>query len=254
MVEKLKNQFPIGQLCDQIGINYQLYRLYSRGEVGIREAQSKQIKSKILKVFDESRQTYGLDRMLPALRSEGIAVGKTRLSRLMKELDLQPRRKKRFIPRTTDSNHDNPVAPNILPLKDEIKAVNRVWQGDITYIRTSEGWLYLSIVLDSYSRKIAGWSFSDSLASNLVEDALKMALNRSENRSTSLLFHSDRGVQYTSKNYRNLLSANTITASMSRKGNCYDNAKSESFFSTLKNELVHRCEYKTRQEAKISIL
>lgn len=238
MVKKLKNQFPIGQLCDQVGINYQLYRLYSHGEVGIREAQIEQIISKILKIFDESKQTYGLERMLPALRSECVSIGKTRLSRLMKELDLQSRRKKRFIPRSTDSNHDNPVAPNILPPKAEIKATNRVWQGYITYIRTSEAWLYLSIVLDSYSRKLAGWSFSDSLASNLVEDALKMTLNRSENRSANLLFHSEIGVQYTSKNYRNLLSANTITASMSRKRNCYDNAKSESFFSKKMNWFI----------------
>ncbi len=108
-------------------------------------------------------------------------------------------------------------------------------------------------MLDSYSRKIAGWSFSDILASNLVENALKMALNRIKKRSKDLLFHSDRGVQYTSKSDRTLLSESSITASMSIKGNCYDNAKSESFFSTLKNELVHRCEYKTKLEVKISI-
>ncbi len=149
MAEELKNQFPVGKLCDQIGINYQLYRLYAHGEIGLRAQQSEHVKSKILEVFDESRQTYGLDRMLPALRSEGNAIGKNRLSRFMKELDLQPRRRKRFIPKTTDSEHNNSIASNILPLNKEIKAVNSVWQGDITYIRTSEGWLYLSVVLDS---------------------------------------------------------------------------------------------------------
>jgi transposase InsO family protein len=171
----------------------------------------------------------------------------------MKELDLKPRRKKRFIPKTTNSDHSNPVAKNLLPENESITAINQVWQGDITYIPTQEGWLYLAIVLDSYSRKVVGWSFSNSLATDIVSDAFKMAISRTSHRSADLMFHSDRGVQYTSKQYRDLLAVYKITPSMSRKGNCYDNAKSESFFSTLKNELVHRLEYQTRKEAILSI-
>jgi transposase InsO family protein len=253
MVKELKNQFPMGLLCNSIGISQQLYWLYKNGNIGIREEQEFQIKAKMQEEFDESRQTYGLDRLLPKLRSDGVSIGKNRLSKFMKELDLKPRRKKRFIPKTTNSDHSNPVAKNLLPENESITATNQVWQGDITYIPTQEGWLYLAIVLDSYSRKVVGWSFSNSLATDIVSDAFKMAISRTSHRSADLMFHSDRGVQYTSKQYRDLLAVNKITPSMSRKGNCYDNAKSESFFSTLKNELVHRLEYQTRKEAILSI-
>ena len=199
MVKELKNQFPMDLLCKTIGISQQLYGLYKNGNIGIREEQEFQIKAKMQEEFEESRQTYGLDRLLPKLRPDGVSIGKNRLSKFMKELDLKPRRKKRFITKTTNSDHSNPVAKNLLPENESITAINQVWQGDITYIPTQEGWLYLAIVLDSYSRKVVGWSFSNSLATDIVSDAFKMAISRTSYRSADLMFHSDRGVQYTSK-------------------------------------------------------
>ena len=167
-------------------------------------------------------------------------------------LFVKPRR--RFVPRTTDSDHDHPIAPNRLNRDFEATAPNQKWACDLTYIFTESGWLYLSVVIDLFSRKVVGWSMSDNLKAQSVAEAMEMALARRRPATGGdLLHHSDRGVQYACGRYRQLLVEHEITCSMSRPGNCYDNACVESFFGTLKSELVHRVRYRTRVEARSSI-
>jgi transposase InsO family protein len=170
----------------------------------------------------------------------------------MKEAGLVGRQKRRYKIRTTDSNHDQPIAPNRLSDTPVIKSPDRVWVTDITYIQTNEGWLYVAGVLDRFSRKIVGWAMDSTLHTNLPLNALKMAINRRQPKP-GILHHSDRSVQYASKEYRSVLDQYGLVASMSRKGNCYDNAAMESFWSTLKHELIFRKNFATRDEAKAAI-
>lgn len=188
------------------------------------------------------------------LRAQGERVGKTRVARLMKTSGWQGRHRKAFRPRTTQSNHTGPIAPNRLGQIEAVRALNTVWQADITYVKTEEGWVYLAMVIDAYSRRIIGWAFSASLHTEFVVDALLMAVRkRGANLAHQLVFHSDRGVQYTSERFRSQLAKHTILTSMSRKGNCYDNAKAEAFFSTLKLELVYRTCFQSRAQARAAI-
>jgi transposase InsO family protein len=183
------------------------------------------------------------------LRSKGQRHGRNRIARLMKQQGLCGRQKRRYRVQTTDSNHDQPIAPNRLAQAPKASAPNQLWVADITYIETEEGWLYLAAIMDLYSRKIVGWAMSQRIDTVLVLKALAMALlHRSP--PANLLFHSDRGVQYASGDYRQALSQAGLIASMSRSGNCYDNAAMESFWSTLKMELVYRQSFATRQRAR----
>lgn len=173
--------------------------------------------------------------MTAELRAQGEQVGKTRIARLMREESLQGRQRGRFRPRTTDSNHDGPIAPNRLARAGPLTACDQVWQTDITYLPTRTGWLYLAVVIDAHSKRVLGWSFSSSLETGFVIAALRMAIRRCGGRcATGLLLHSDRGVQDASERFRAQLAAHRLTASMSRRGNCYDNARAEAFFSKLK--------------------
>jgi transposase InsO family protein len=170
----------------------------------------------------------------------------------MKQAGIQAATVKKFRVTTTDSNHPHPIAENIVNRDFTPSSKNETWAADITYVPTAEGWLYLSVVQDLHSRKIVGWSMSDRIDSRLVVDALEMAINR-ELPGAGLIAHSDRGVQYASQTYQAVLKQNKITCSMSRKGNCWDNAPTESFFATLKKELVYRQQYQTRAEARQSL-
>jgi len=165
-------------------------------------------------------------------------------------LNVTPRR--RFVPQTTDSNHPHPIAPNQLARDFAAKAPNRKWASDLTYVWTDQGWLYLSVVIDLFSRRVIGWSMSDDLKAAGAIEALEMAIKQRK-PTEQLLHHSDRGVQYACEAYRERLEDRSITRSMSRSGNCYDNACVESFFGTLKSELVHRTHYRTKQEARSSL-
>jgi transposase InsO family protein len=185
------------------------------------------------------------------LRGQGVRVGRKRVARLMREQDLKARRKRRFRV-TTDSQHDLPVAPNVVARKFEVPAPNTTWVTDITYVWTREGWLYLAAILDLFSRRVVGWSMSEEITRQLALDALKTALLRRQ-PPRGLIHHSDRGSQYASSDYRRLLKANGIVCSMSRRGNCWDNAVAESFFSTLKLELVYEHDWATRAEARAAI-
>ena len=198
-----------------------------------------------------SKRRYGSPRVHRALRDRGIRCGEKRVARLMQEHGIRARRMRRF-KATTDSKHTLPVAENVLERQFEVKLPNARWAADITYIWTRQGWLYLAVVMDLFSRRIVGWSMQETLARSLVIDALEMAL-RARRPDSGLVHHSDRGCQYASLDYQELLRRAGCTCSMSRKGNCWDNAPVESFFSTLKMELVHERRYRTRQEARMEV-
>lgn len=198
-----------------------------------------------------SRNSYGWRRMLRTLNQEGIVCNHKKVRRLMKELHLVPKVKKKF-KATTNSNHGLPVEPNRLERKFYAIKPNVAWVGDITYIATDEGWLYLATVIDLCSRKVKGWAMSDRMTADLAVSALEMSL-AGVNAPKGLMFHSDRGVQYASNAFKKVIEKNGMVQSMSRKACCWDNAVAESFFGTLKQELVYHCRFKTREDAKSAI-
>jgi transposase InsO family protein len=202
-------------------------------------------------IHRESRKAYGSPRVYQELRARGRLVGRHRVARLMRSHGITVRRKRRFR-RTTDSKHAFPVAANILDRNFVCEAPNRVWMTDITWVWTREGWLYLSVVLDLYSRRIIGWAIENRIDRQLTLRALTMALE-ARRPQPDLLHHSDRGSQYACGDYQALLNKRGIVGSMSRKGNCWDNAVVESFFGTLKSEFLHHVEFGTRAEARSSI-
>jgi transposase InsO family protein len=193
---------------------------------------------RIGEIHAASGNTYGSPRVFKQLRQEGEPVGRKRVASIMRQCELRGKSPRKRKPRTTDSDHGQPIATNVIDRDFTASAPNQKWVADITYIETDEGWLYLAAVMDCFSRRIIGWATADHLRSELVEDALRMALtHRRPNPQGQLIHHSDRGVQYASGSFRKLLDEHDITASMSRKGNCYDNAAMESFWGTLKCEL-----------------
>ncbi len=202
-------------------------------------------------VYAESRGAYGWPRIWRWLRAQGVRVGKQRVQRLMQRYGIRARGKRRFRIATTDSRHGLPVAPNLLDRNFTVTAPNRVWVGDITYIPTEEGWLFLAVVLDLFSRQIVGWSFREDLRRKIAIDALEMAwFRRVPGRHAGLIFHSDRGSQYASYEFNDVLKEYGITASMSRKGNCWDNACSETLFGSLKVERLHGQRFQSMRQAR----
>lgn len=219
---------------------------------GPRALENQSLAKDIEQIHSQSRQTYGSPRIVKALRKKGRSHGRNRVARLMKEHSLCGRQKGRYRVQTTDSNHDNPIAPNHLAEAPTTTAPNQIWVADITYIQTQQGWLYLAAILDLYSRRIVGWAMSERIDTTLVLNALAMALLH-RNPPANLMFHTDRGVQYASGDYRNALAHAHLIPSMSRKGNCYDNATMESFWSTLKLELVYRTNFQSHSQARNQI-
>ena len=204
-------------------------------------------------IFTRSYQTYGTRRIKDKLiHTHGVIVSRRRIRSIMQHLGLAAKARKRFKMRTTDSSRNLPIAPNLLQRDFNASSPNEKYVGDITYIPTKEGWLFLATVIDLYSRKIVGWSMSDNMKTSLVNDALKMAIH-TRKPSRGLLWYTDRGSQYASYEHKDLLTQYGIVQSMSAKGNCLDNAVAESFFHTLKTELTHHEVYHTRRQAKQSI-
>ena len=202
-------------------------------------------------IYAENRGAYGWPRIWRQLRARGIRVGKQRVQRLMQKHGIQARGKRRFRVTTTDGRHDLPIAPNVLDRKFTAAAPNQAWVGDLTYIATEEGWLFLAVVIDLFSRKVVGWSMRPDMQRNLVIDALEMAwLGRNPGKNAGLIFHSDRGSQYASEDFSEVLKEHGITPSMSRKGNCWDNACSETLFGSLKVERLHGRRFETIRAAK----
>ena len=204
-----------------------------------RQQQDQRLKAQIERIHKQSRQTYGAPRVQMELRSHGQRHGRNRIARLMREQDLCGRQKKRYRVQTTQSKHPEPIAPNRLAQAPVPTGPDQLWAADITYVETAAGWVYVAAILDHYSRQIVGWAVSQKIDTALVLLALSMALTHRQ-PPAGLIFHSDRGVQYASAEYRRALATAGLVSSMSRKANCYDNATMEAFWSTLKLELIYR--------------
>jgi transposase InsO family protein len=209
------------------------------------------LRSQVKVAFEKGRKNYGTRRIKDELQKQETIVSRRRIGRLMREEDLKVKTKRKFKV-TTDSKHDKPIAPNLLEREFTVSTPDTAYVSDITYIPTREGWLYLAVVIDLFSRAVVGWSMGSRMTAGLVNSALLMALWKRK-PAKGLISHSDRGSQYASDSHRALLNDHGIRASMSKKGDCWDNAVAESFFHTLKVELVHHCDYETRDDAKASI-
>jgi putative transposase len=250
----MKNDHSILSLCHHLEVSPSGYYDWQKRRLspGLRVLENQALAQDIKKLHAQSRQTYGSPRIQMELRKAGRRHGRNRIARLMQEEGICGRQKGRYSVRTTDSNHDQPIASNLLAQAPRATAPNQLWVADITYIKTQENWLYLAAILDLYSRKIVGWAMSEHIDTGLVLKALNMALlHRSP--PAELILHSDRGVQYASAEYRRALTQAGLVASMSRKANCYDNASMESFWSTLKLELIFRRDFATHAQARSQI-
>ena len=248
-IEDHRDSYPVRLMCAVLEVSSAGYYAWRERPVSQRAAANTALLMSIRQVHQDSGQRYGSPRVHAALRIQGRGVSRGRIERLMhrhgiRAIMASPRRV-----RTTDSRHSLPIAPNLIERNFTAAAPNRLWLADITYIPTAEGWLYLAATMDLFSRKIVGWAMRDHMRVELVSSALTMAI-RQQRPDAGLIHHSDRGVQYASHDYRAALSGAGITASMSRKADCYDNAPMESFFHTLKTELVHHRQYNTRAEAR----
>ena len=243
-----RSTFRVKKMCRVFDISRSGYYGWKGQKASKRQKENEHLLDHVKIAFTLSRRTYGSPRITAELKSQGLICGENRIAGLMKKNGIIAKMKRRF-KITTHSHHKQPAAPNLLKGKT-VDAPNTAWVSDITYIRTREGWLYLSVILDLFSRCIVGWSMGERLTDDLIINALLQAMMR-RNHSSYLIFHSDRGSQYASHRFRNILSMYGITQSMSGKGNCYDNATAESFFGTLKTELGHQ--YESRSLARQSI-
>ena len=245
----MQDSYPVSDLCESFDVSRAGFYSWRQRGPSERDRADEALGEQIGTLFSRHRRTYGSPRLHRALRRAGHACGRHRVARLMRAGGLAGRVRGRRRPGTTDSDHDQPIAPNRLGQRETpVKRPDEVWAADITYVPTGEGWLYLAGVLDLASRRVVGWAMGKSLETSLPMDALQMAL-RQRQPAAGLLHHSDRGSQYASEAYREHLAAWQATPSMSRKGNCYDNAAMESFWSTLKEELVHRTHFESRAQA-----
>jgi transposase InsO family protein len=250
-IQRHEKKYPVQVMCRVLRASRPGYYEWRKGGVPQRVIRQQQLLSEIKRIHEESRGNYGSPRITKELRNNGIVVNKKTVAELMRNNGIQAKHKKKF-KATTNSNHNLPVAKNRLKRDFETSKPNQVWVSDITYIRTDEGWLYLAAFIDLFSRKVVGWSMSERMTADLVVDAFRMGLFR-QKRKAPRLVHSDRGSQYASGVFRKELKAHHCKRSMSRKGDCWDNAVAESFFGTLKTELVHHEKYKTREQARLSI-
>lgn len=235
-------------MCKILDVSRSGYYEWTNELVSNRAKEDSELMTTIKTIFREGRNAYGTRRIKIILSRKGIVISRRRINRLMKESSLLCKTKRKF-KATTDSNHKLPVAPNLLARQFKVDTPNRYWVGDITYIPTEEGWLYLATVIDLHSRRVVGWSMSERIKADLVNKALLMAIWQRK-PSRGLVWHTDRGSQYASNSHLEIIKQYHISQSMSRKGDCFDNAVAESFFHTLKTELIHQCKFKNREEAR----
>ena len=238
-------------MCSTLEVSRSGFYVWLDRRESSRAREDERLTVSIREEHAKSRSTYGAPRIHAALKKRGEVLGLHRVERLMQQAGIRSKMRRKYV-RTTNSHHPHPIAPNLLDRQFSVSVPNQVWVSDITYISTDEGFLYLASTLDLYSRKVIGWAMGEIMPSALVESALQMAIDM-RSPPSGLLHHSDRGVQYAAHAFQGLLERNGITCSMSRKGNCYDNAVKESFFHTLKTELCDHEHYRTRAEARASV-
>ena len=250
-IDMAKESFPATRVCQVLGVSQSGYFAWRSRPASPRQREDLVLLAHIRSAFARSHGTYGSPRMTRELPDEGVQISRRRTARLMRENGLKARQKRRF-KRTTDSHHAFPVAPNLLDQDFSAERPNQKWNADISYVWTSEGWLYLAVVLDLFARRVVGWAVSARLHQELALEALRKAL-AIRRPSAGLIHHADRGSQYCATAYQAELKEHGIRISMSGKGNCYDNSVVETFFKTLKSELVWRTVFQTRAEAKQAI-
>ena len=250
--DHLAGEFTLTDCCRVLRVSKAGYYGWIQRPVGKREARRKDLTEQVRAVHEASRRIYGAPKVHRALLAQGIKLNRKTVARIMRESSIRSKVARKFKARTTDSDHAHPVAPNVLDRKFTAQKPDAVWLCDITYIPTGEGFLYLAGVMDLCSRRIVGWSMAAHLRAELVEDALAMATG-ARAPSPGLIHHSDRGVQYCCGEYRAELESWGMVASMSRAGDCYDNAPKESFWATLKKELMSDTAFATREQARAAI-
>jgi putative transposase len=248
-IEEQRGAYKVRSLCEVLKVSRSGYYAWERRQPSLRQKGNEELLRQIQEIHHQSRRLYGSPRIAAELKRQGFGYGKNRVARIMKEHWIRAAVKKRRFRRTTDSRHPYALASNLLIDRRQVEGV---WAADMTFVPTSEGWLYVAVVMKVKSRKIIGLGMSDKLSQELASTTLRDALGR-QSPSEGLIHHSDRGRQYASYAYQELLREYGLTPSMSRSGNCYDNAYVESFFGTLKTELVHGERYRSRLEARLSI-
>lgn len=256
MVEDMNTEgVTVKLLCDTVQVSPSGYYAWTKRPESDRAKGNAVLLTHIRAIHDKTKQTYGSPRMTVELQAAGLPCSENRVARLMRKNEIASEAVRKFKISTTDSNHDLPIAERIFETEnaDAVMGPNQVWVGDITFIPTDEGWLFLAVFLDIFTRKIVGFSCADHMRTTLILNALEMALGRQDVVDGELIAHSDRGSQYASDSFASRLKLAGIIASMSRVGNCYDNAHCESFFHSLKTELVYRTNFKSRKEAMQAI-
>jgi len=251
-IKKYRSAFRVVKMCQVLEVSRSSYYGWLKRPASVHQKEDKILVEKMWRIHKESYKTYGIRRIKAKLNKEGISCGKNRVARLMRENGIFSRLRRKY-KATTNSNHRLPVAPNILNQDFTADRPNKKWVGDITYIPTDEGFLYLAGIEDLFQRKVVGWSLGSRITKELTISALEQAAVR-ENPGDGLIFHSDRGSQYAAYAFQDVLYKYHIRQSMSRKGDCYDNACMESFFSTLKKDIIYGRRFKTREEAKLAII
>ena len=251
-IEERKTEWPVTTLCRVLDVSRSGFYAWRSREPSVAETRREALTERVAEIHAEVKARYGSPRMHAELVGRGHECCENTVARVMREAGIAAKTKRKFR-QTTDSNHPHPVAQNVLDRAFDPDEPNASWVADVTYVPTREGWLYLAVVVDLFSRLVVGWSMAATMTSRLVVDALEMALVRRPGGSSGLVAHSDRGSQYASEHYRRRLTEERITCSMSRRGNCWDNAPMESFFASLKKELVHDEDYATREQARSSI-
>jgi transposase InsO family protein len=251
-MKALAENHPVKELCAAFGVARIGYYAWLARAPSAREQADAELTARLCQAHDASRRTHGSPRLAIVLRRQGQTISRRRVQRLMRAAGRRGLQRRRWVPRTTDSRHDQPLAPNRLAEVPAPRQRDQVWVTDITYVPTEEGWLYVAGVMDRWSRRVAGLAMAEHLRTELVSAALRQAQTQRQ-PAKGCLHHSDRGSQYASTEYRRQLAAHGLEASMSRAGNCYDNAAMESFWNTLKSELIHRQTFTTRAQARTAI-
>ena len=252
-IDAEKVGYPVKRLCEVLEVSESGFHAWRKRSPSKRATENERITTHIRAGFKRSRETYGSPRLTDELRDGGVKAGRHRIARLMREAGIRAKKPRRF-KKTTNSRHDLPRAPNLVERRfDELAtAPNKLWVSDLTYIWTWQGWVYLCVFLDVYSRKVVGWTLGETMEAHMVTDALRMAIAR-RSPMPGLIAHSDQGSQYASGLYRTMIDDNRFLRSMSRKGDCWDNAVAESFFATIKGDLIDRQSWATRAQVEAAV-